>query len=106
MTNRSRSIRAVLFLLLGVALPFLVSEQVMIAHAAHRPDEGAWGIILSASCGLHLLFVATILYAWPWLKERKEASDQTAIVGTGLKVSLAAILLLYAAAVVALAAMW
>ena len=64
MGTSSRSLRAVVFAVLGVALPFLAAEQLRFGRASSEPKEGEWGICLAAAIVTHIILVATVIFRW------------------------------------------
>jgi len=105
MPAANRSIKAIVFAVLGVALPFLVAEQLDFGRASPQIQEGLWAACLITAMASHVLLMATI--AWggrqviDGLRGRRGSLQRTALLATSL-----ALLGVYATSVAGLVVLW
>ena len=107
MIPENRSVRAMLFLMAGVALPCLLSGVLIVEQVSTHRDKGVWGIFLGTWFALHVGLVAATLYGYPRLRRMKRQGVGSYVRTRRICGSvLIGLCVLYCATVVALVVLW
>ena len=103
----SRSARSVLFLFLGVALPFMLSGQWIAMRASLHPNDGVWGIWLCIWFCVHVALVGVLAMGWPQFRRLgPQNSPKRGRMKAAVFVGALALAALYLASVAGLALAW